>query len=106
MSQERRSAPRLRATLKTYLESGSGRHMALIIDLCREGCFVLTPQQFGVGTTVQVEVGKPGLPHMTLDGEVVRHASGRGVGVMFRDLTVTQRALLTKLLQSIARPRG
>ena len=106
MSQERRGAPRVRATMKTYLASGSGRRVALILDLSREGCFVLTPQEFGEGATVQVEVERPGLPHMTLDGSVVRHASGRGVGVRFKDLTVTQQALLSKLLQSIARPLG
>ena len=106
MSQERRRAPRLRATLKTYLESGSERHVALILDLSPKGCFVLTPQELGVGAPVKVEVGKPGLLHMTLDGAVVRHTSGRGLGIGFKGVTATQRALLSKLLQSLARPLG
>ena len=102
MSQERRGAPRLRATMKTYLASGSERRIALILDLSPRGCFVLTPIEFRVGTPVKIEVGKPGLLHMTLEGAVVRHTKGRGVGVRFKGLTATQQALLSKLLQSVA----
>lgn len=106
MSRERRGAHRQRAHLKTYVESGPERYTALLLDLSRKGCFVLTPVDFPVGSPIKVEVGKPGLLHMTLEGAVVRHARGRGVGVRFRDLTVTQQALLSKLLQSIERPLG
>jgi hypothetical protein len=106
MSQERRGAHRQRATLKTCLYSGSGRRTALILDLSQRGCFVLTPLEFLVGAPVKVEFGKPGLLHMTLEGAVVRHSAGRGVGISFSDLTVTQQALLSKLLRSLARPLG
>ena len=106
MNRERRGAPRQRAHLKTYVESGQERHTALLLDLSRKGCFVLTPVEFSVGVPIKVEVGKPGLLHMTLEGAVVRHGRGRGVGVRFGDLTVTQQALLSKLLQSLERPLG
>lgn len=92
--------------MKTYLASGSGRHTALVIDLSPNGCFVMTREEFRDGTTIQVEVGKPGLPNMTLEGAVVRHVEGRGVGVRFKDVTATQQALLARLLQSIVRPLG
>ena len=101
MSQERRRTPRQRVSLKTYLESGSGRHSAVILNLSTKGCFVLTPEEFRIGANVKVEVGKPGLLHMTLEGVVVHHAKGRGVGIRFKDVTATQQALLSKLVQSI-----
>ncbi len=104
MTQERRQAARLRVNLKTYLESGGERYAAVILDLSQRGCFVLTPQEFRVGGLVRVEVGKPGLLHMTLEGAVIRHAKGRGVGVRFKGVTATQLLMLSKLLKSISRP--
>jgi hypothetical protein len=38
---------------------------------------------------VKIEVGKPGLLHMTLEGAVVRRVKARGVGVRFRGVTAT-----------------
>ena len=106
MSQERRRAPRLRVNLETVVEYGSGRFGAVILDLGPQGCFVLTAQEFLVGAAVKVEVGKPGLLHMTLEGAVVRQVRARGIGIRFRGVTATQQLLLTKLLQSLRRPRG
>jgi hypothetical protein len=106
MSEERRRAPRQRANLKTYLESGSERHDAVILNLSPKGCFVLTPREYRVGATLKIEIGKPGLLHMTLEGAVVHRMGGRGVGVRFKDVTATQQALISKLVQSIARPLG
>ena len=106
MSQERRRAPRARVNLQTYLECGAERYGAVILDLGPQGCFVLTAQEFLVGDVVRVEVGKPGLLHMTLEGVVVRRARARGVGIRFRGVTATQQVLLAKLLQSPGRPHG
>ena len=101
MVKERRGSPRLRVNMDTYLESGTERHRAVILDLSHKGCFVLTPKQLSTSAPVRVEVGKPGLLHMTLDGAVARSVSGKGLGIRFKDVTATQRTLLTKLLQSI-----
>ena len=101
MNPERRRAPRQRVSLGTYLESGPERHGAVIVNLSPKGCFVLTQQELQVGAAVKIELGKPGLLHMTLEGAVVHHSRGRGVGVRFKDLTVTQQALLMKLTQNI-----
>lgn len=103
MKHERRREPRLRVNLKTSLEVLADRHEAVIRDLSEKGCFVLTPWELSVGESVGVEVGRPGLLHMTLRGVVTRHVSGQGVGVRFKDMTATQQALLTKLIQSLAR---
>jgi hypothetical protein len=68
MSQERRRTPRLRVNLENILECDSERYGAVILDLGPQGCFVLTAQEFLIGAAVKVEVGKPELLHMTLEG--------------------------------------
>ena len=102
MKQERRQSPRQRVNLKTYVGVKAGRHEAVIRNLSRQGCFVLTGEEFPVGSAVTVEVGKPGLLHMTLEGTVVHRLTGRGVGIRFKRVTATQQALLTKLMQNLA----
>ena len=102
MKQERRQSPRQRVSLKTYLEVKAGRHEAIIRNLSQKGCFALTAKEFPVGAAVTVEVGRPGVMHMTLEGTVVHRLTGRGVGIRFKGVTATQQALLTKLMQNLA----
>ena len=105
MSQERRKSPRLRVNLKTYWESGQERFEGVILNLSAKGCFIVTPVEVPASSTVRVEIGQPNLLHMTLEGNAVHLLKGRGVGVRFKDLTPTQQALLTKLLQKLIEQR-
>jgi hypothetical protein len=102
MKDERRSAPRVRVGLSTYIEGGDARHGGVIHNLSIRGCFVVTPREFPEGSLVRVEVGKPGVLRMTMKGVVVYRDAARGVGVRFTDLTVTKQAMLAKLLQNVS----
>jgi hypothetical protein len=105
MSQDRRRSPRLRTNLKTYWESGAERHEGVVLNLSVTGCFIVTPANVLAGTVIRVEVGQPNLLHMTLEGRAVHILKGRGVGVRFKDMTLTQQALLAKLLKNIIEQR-
>ena len=105
MSQERRRSPRLRTNLKTYWESGAERHEGVVFNLSVTGCFIVTPADVPTGAVIRVEVGRPNLLHMTLEGKAVHILKGRGVGVRFKDVSGTQQALLAKLLENITEQR-
>jgi len=66
--------------LETVLEYGSERYGAVILDPGPQGCFVMTAQEFPDGVAVKVEVGKPGLLRLTLEGAEVRQARAGAVG--------------------------
>jgi hypothetical protein len=105
MSQERRRAPRLRINLRTFWESRAERHEGVVLNLSSTGCFMVTPVEVAAGAAVRVEVGRPNLLHMTLEGRAVHVLRGRGFGVRFRDITPTQQILLEKLIQILTEQR-
>jgi hypothetical protein len=101
MTSDRRQT-RILANISTQWQSGTLRKDAVIRDISKSGCFIVSSGQVARGATVKVDVGLPEFLHMTLQGTVTRLQEGLGFAVRFKDLTATQRILLVKLLQYLA----
>jgi PilZ domain-containing protein len=84
----------------------SGRHLlATVSELSPRGCYVDTPDGFGVGTKVRLCIRHVG-SNCELTGRVIYVHKGWGMGVLFDDGPATQFAGLDKWLAELARAQG
>ena len=96
---ERRENTRVVVHLDTHWKREQEVHEGILRDLGKSGCFVMTDEQVMVGERLSVEVGLPGAFHMMLRGIVTRTIDGLGFGLRFKDLKVTERALIERLVE-------
>ena len=85
--------------LDTHWMRGSEAHEGILRDLGRSGCFVMTDEQVAIGERLSVEVSLPGAFRMILAGTVTRTIDGLGFGLRFKDLKVTEQALIERLME-------
>jgi hypothetical protein len=96
---EKRSFERVRVNLDTFWTKGSERSSGVIKDMGRRGCFIATSGEAKTGDFVELEVHQPSVMHLIIKGVISRVSRGRGIAVVFRDLSVTENALLERFLQ-------
>jgi hypothetical protein len=81
---ERRESPRYKVSLRARWGGGewAGRE-GTVTDLSADGCFVVAEGAVAGGELVQVEVELPGGESLTLWGNVIHAAEGKGFAIRF-----------------------
>jgi hypothetical protein len=87
--------------LELRWESLSGKHTARISDMSLSGCYVETMAQVTVGELIRFVVQLPTGRWMPLVGEAVYHLPGMGFGMRFKNLTDTQKEMITSLIDYV-----
>lgn len=102
MSGERRSNVRKRILLEAKWESMSRTHEARVDDVSLGGCFVNTYGHVELQEPVNVQILLPSGDWLALRGQVATYQPGVGFGMSFTGLSEKQKAILQKLISSIA----
>lgn len=100
MDDERRSAERVPLPLAVRWDGLSGMHSARISDLGLSGCYIETLAQVAPGEEIRFEIQLPTGHWMPLRGTIVYHHPNLGFGVRFTDLTLMERNVLARVLDS------
>jgi hypothetical protein len=104
MLQERRRSERVRANLPVRWVGAFAEHEGTIGDISINGCFILSDGDVKIGELISLEIDLPRVLRLQLWGNVVNHAEEIGFALRFKDLTVTDQTLLTRLLEYV-RPK-
>lgn len=100
MEDERRGATRYLLPLEVRWESLSGKYAARISDLSLSGCYIESLAQVMQGEEIQFEIQLPTGFWMPLHGKVIYHQPSLGFGVQFFQLTMMERNVLSRVLDS------
>jgi len=97
---ERRKHPRYPLQVEVELQWGSESLPALATDMSLGGMFVATsnPLWMGASFAARLLLGEP----LTLHCTVRRVLPGKGMGVLFVELSADQQARLAELIQKIS----
>lgn len=97
---ERRKHPRYPLQVEVELQWGSESLPGLVTDVSAGGMFVATPNPLwiGAGFAARLLLGEPLTMHCT----VRRVLPGKGMGVLFVELSAGQQARLAELIQKIS----
>jgi PilZ domain len=98
MLKERRVFPRVRVKLPARWEGVLARETAMITDLSRSGCFVLSGGKVQVKELVWLEINLPDQP-VQIWAEVVDHATEIGFALRFNSSSPEDEASLAKYLE-------
>jgi hypothetical protein len=101
MEKERRSAPRARVKLKARWEGVLSRENAMVTDLSRSGCFVLSGGKVEVKELVWLEIHLTDQQTVNFWAEVVDQASEIGFALKFNSTSPEDEAALSKYLERI-----
>lgn len=100
MEGERRSEQRYLLPFQVRWEGLSGQYSARINDLSLSGCYIESLAQVAPGDEIHFEVQLPTGFWMPLRGLVVYHQPNLGFGVKFTNLTMMERNVLSRVLDS------
>ncbi len=97
---ERRKFPRYPFQADVEVQWGFETLPALATDISQGGMFIATTNPLWVGAsfTARLQLGSP----VTLNCTVRRVLPGKGMGVLFVDVTPEQQAQLAELIQKIS----
>jgi len=101
MEKDRRSAPRARVKLSARWEGVLSRENAIVTDLSRSGCFVLTGGKVEVKELVWVEIQLTENQAVNFWAEVVDQASEIGFALKFNSSSPEDENALAKFLENI-----
>lgn len=101
MEKERRSAPRARVKLAARWEGVVSRENAMVTDLSRSGCFILSGGKVDVKELVRLEIQLTDQQAVNFWAEVVDQASEIGFALKFNSSTPEDEAALAKYLEEI-----
>jgi hypothetical protein len=101
MNRERRESKRVWADITAQWHGLLNSREGSISDISLNGCFILTGGDVSPGELVSVEIDLPGLLRMQLWGKVVYHIADMGFALRFKDLSVTDTTLLSRLIEYI-----
>ena len=96
---DRRSAPRVRVNLPARWEGVLSRESAIVTDLSRSGCFVLTGGKVEMKELVWLEINLTDTQTVNCWAEVVDAASEIGFAVKFNSSSPDDEAKLAKFLE-------
>jgi hypothetical protein len=104
-SGERRKQPRVRLDLPVRIGVEGQVVDGRLRDICRDAALVETGHRCPLGTPVMLTLDLPGRVPLLVAGTVIRlveGAEGRGLAVLFADLTATASAKLDAFLSTQA----
>ena len=96
---DRRSAPRVRVNLPARWEGVVSRETAIVTDLSRSGCFVLTGGKVEVKELVWLEINLTETQAVNFWAEVVDEASEIGFALKFNSSSPEDEAILAGFLE-------
>lgn len=100
MESERRGEKRFPLPLEVRWESLSGKYAARISDLSLSGCYIESLAKVEVGEELHFEIQLPAGFWMPLRGAVVYHHPNLGFGLHFVRLTMMERNMLARVLET------
>jgi hypothetical protein len=100
MEDERRVEQRIPLPLEARWEGLSGKYTARLSDLSLSGCYLETLALVALDEELQFEVKLPTGFWMPLRGTVVYRHPNLGFGVRFGQLTMMERNVLARLIES------
>ncbi len=106
MEKERRSAPRARVKLQARWEGVLSRENAIVTDLSRTGCFVLTGGKVEVKELVWLEIQLTDTQAVNFWAEVVDEATEIGFALKFNSSSQEDEEALAKFLESVFQSQG
>jgi hypothetical protein len=98
MTNDRRSAPRIRVDLPARWEGVLNRTEASVTDLSVSGCFVLTGGDVEVRELISLEIQLPNQPWIHIWCEVVDAASEIGFAVKFNSISDEDEQMLAAFI--------
>ena len=101
MEKNRRSAPRIRVTLQARWEGVLGQMDAVVTDLSRSGCFVLSGGQVELKELIWLQIHVPGGPSVEIWAEVVDQASEIGFAVRFNSTSEDDELRLSNYIEHV-----
>jgi hypothetical protein len=101
MERERRTSKRVWADIKTQWHGLLTNREGSISDISTSGCFILTGGEVSPGELVSVEIDVPKVLRMQLWGKVVYHIADMGFALRFKDLSITDKTLLSRLIEYV-----
>jgi hypothetical protein len=101
MERERRTSKRVWADIKTQWHGLLTSREGSISDISTSGCFILTGGEVSPGELVSVEIDVPKVLRMQLWGKVVYHIADMGFALRFKDLSITDKTLLSRLIEYV-----
>lgn len=101
MEKDRRTAPRARVKLPARWEGAVTRQSAIVTDLSRSGCFVLSGGKVEVKELVWLEIQLTPDQAVNFWAEVVDEASEIGFALKFNSSSPEDEAALAKYLEGI-----
>src|SRR5690349_3463625 len=96
---DRRRAPRVRVNLPARWEGVVSHENAMVTDLSRTGCFVLTGGKVEVKELVSLEIHLTETVTVNFWAEVVDQASEIGFALKFNSSSPEDEAILTNFLE-------
>ena len=99
MDSDRRESQRVWADILVEWHGLLGSHSGHISDISLVGCFILAGGEVTPGELIAVEIDLPGLLRMHLWGKVIYHIADMGFALRFKDLSVTDSTLLSRLIE-------
>lgn len=100
MEGERRGEQRYLLPLEVRWESLSGKYAARINDLSLSGCYIESLARVTSGEEIHFEIQLPTGFWMPLRGTIVYQQPNFGFGVKFGHLTLMERNVLSRVLDS------
>jgi hypothetical protein len=100
MEDERRTERRFPLPLEARWEGLSGKYAARVSDLSLGGCYIATLAQVAQGEELHFEIRLPTGFWMPLRGTVVYCQPSLGFGLSFARLTMMERNVLARFLDS------
>ena len=101
MERDRRSAPRMRVKLRARWEGVLSRENAIVTDLSRNGCFVLSGGKVEVKELVWLEIHLTDQQTINFWAEVVDEASEIGFALKFNSSSPEDEAALAHYLEGL-----
>jgi type II secretory pathway component PulM len=101
MEKDRRSAPRVRVKLQARWEGVLARETAIVTDISRTGCFVLTGGKVEPKELVWLEIQLTEQVSVTFWAEVVDAASEIGFALKFNSSSAEDEAALARYLEGL-----
>jgi hypothetical protein len=100
MADDRRGEQRIPLPLEARWEGLSGKYTARLSDLSLSGCYIETLAQVALDEEIQFEIKLPTGFWMPLRGTVVYRHPNLGFGVRLGQLTLMERNVLARLLET------
>ncbi len=101
MEKDRRSAPRVRVSLRTRWEGVLTKDIGMITDVSRNGCFVMTGGQVELKELIWLEISLPDQEPLHFWAEVVDTAHEIGFAVRFNAGDADDQTRLAQFIEHV-----